>query len=150
MIYFSLLILHFVLFLFVFNLFTNKVISQEVTKEFQSKYKQTFKKILKPKATLLNVNTSELIDDFYPFDPYLFPKSSKFIEPLYQSWKPSQENDGSASSTSSLGSKGKTPMSVFSFKSHMSSFVSSLDDSGYSSTTDNDISEKLDTFSFDY
>jgi hypothetical protein len=147
------LILHFVLFLFVFHFFKRKVVSQEVSKEFQSKYKQIYSKVLKPKSTIQNVNTSELIDDFYPFDPYLFPKSSKFIEPLYQSWKPSQENDGSASSVSSFGSRGKTPMSVFSVKSYMSSYMSSFneDDSGYtSSATDNDISEKLDTFSFDY
>jgi len=27
-----------------------------------------------------------MLDSFFPFDPYLLKKSSKFIEPIYQQW----------------------------------------------------------------
>ncbi|KAK3717337.1 hypothetical protein QZH41_011568, partial [Actinostola sp. cb2023] len=34
------------------------------------------------------------LDSFFPFDPYLLPKSGKFIKPLYQEWGGVEEDTG--------------------------------------------------------
>eukprot|EP01080_Neovahlkampfia_damariscottae_P004668 gene4668-8240_t len=132
-----------------------RIVSKEISIEFQKKYKIIFKNAIKPPPKIKMQISKDLIDDFYPFDPYTLPKSVKFIQPLFQNWSSHLATKDKFSK--SIGSRGRSPMSGVSFRSEMSfieTYSSCSYEDGFSSATDTEndteLSEKFGGVSFEY